>query len=373
MEVLIRKRVILGESLCFFLCVLLCPLCLTVAAQQPRSTWDGVYTEAQAKRGADLFDRECAQCHGPNGTGGSMAPALVGPAFAANYDGQTVGDLFDRNRTTMPIGKEGQLSGQQNADITAFMLLVNTFPAGATELPSMGMMLKQIKYVVERPGPQQGDRPPGTHQDNTPGPTWIARLERPERIPGLKIADVVNCLRLKPGDVVADIGAGTGAFTIPFAKAVAPFGRALAVDIWPELIDYVNAKAKAQAITNLEGIVAARDDPRLPANQVDVVFFHDVFHNINDRQAYLERLATTLKPTGRIAIIEQEFDDPIAKKWDVAEDRITREQVAGWMANAGFHLASEFDTFQGARNPPGAGMPERWFVVYERAAASSRH
>jgi hypothetical protein len=84
-----------------------------------------------------------------------MAPALVGPAFSANYDGQSVDDLFERNRATMPIGKEGQLSGQQNADITAFMLQVNAFPVGATELPTQSMMLKQIRYVAERPsGPQ---------------------------------------------------------------------------------------------------------------------------------------------------------------------------------------------------------------------------
>jgi hypothetical protein len=65
-----------------------------------------------------------------------MAPALVGAAFSANYDGQTVGDLFDRNRTTMPPGREGQLSTQQNADLTAFLLQCNRFPSGAAELPS---------------------------------------------------------------------------------------------------------------------------------------------------------------------------------------------------------------------------------------------
>jgi mono/diheme cytochrome c family protein/SAM-dependent methyltransferase len=341
-------------------------------AQGTRSTWDGVYTEAQATRGAELFDRECAQCHGSSGAGGSMAPALVGPAFSANYDGQTVGDLFERNRMTMPIGKEGQLSGQQNADITAFMLQVNAFPAGATELPTQSMMLKQIRYVAERSsGPQQGDRPPGTHQDNTTGAEWIKRLERPDRIPGLKIADVVKSLNLRPGDVIADIGAGTGAFTIPFAQAVAPSGRAFAVDIWPELLDYVAAKAKTQAIANLHGIVAARDDPRLPPQQVDVAFFHDVLHNVNDRQGYLKVLATALKPDARIAIVEQEFDDPIAKKWDLPEDRITRNQVAAWMTNVGFQMVAEFDIFQGANNPSGAGMPERWFVVYQRSGSVS--
>jgi mono/diheme cytochrome c family protein len=120
-------------------------------AQATRSVWDGVYSEDQAKRGAALFDRECAQCHGPAGAGGGMAPALVDAAFAANYDGQTVGDLFERNRTTMPVGREGQLSGQQTADITAFVLQANQFPSGASELASQAMMLKQIKYLAQKP------------------------------------------------------------------------------------------------------------------------------------------------------------------------------------------------------------------------------
>jgi mono/diheme cytochrome c family protein len=122
----------------------------TLAAEGQRSTWDGVYTEAQANRGAALFDKECAGCHGPSGEGGGMAPALAGTAFSANYDGQTVADLFDRNRTTMPVGREGRLDAAQNADITAFMLQVNKFPPGTTELPAQSQSLRQITYVVER-------------------------------------------------------------------------------------------------------------------------------------------------------------------------------------------------------------------------------
>lgn len=338
-------------------------------AQGPQTVWDGVYTEEQATRGAGLFDQECAQCHGPSGAGGGMAGALVGAAFSANYDGYTVGDLFDRNRKTMPPGKEGEIGREEMAAITAFMLRFNGFPAGQTELPSQSMALMSINYLAQKPpaeGPQQGDRPPGTHQDDTDGKEWIRRLERPDRIAGLKIEEVIASLNLKAGDVIADIGAGTGAYTIPFAKAVAPSGRALAVDIWPELLDYVKAKAAKEKVTNLQTLLAARDDPALPKGQVDIAFFHDVFHNVNDRQAYLRLLVSYLKPGGRIAIVEQEFDDPIAKKWDKPEDRITREQVKGWMATVGFEKQAEFDIFQGAKNPKGTGMPERWFVLYIR-------
>lgn len=194
----------------------------------------------------------------------------------------------------------------------------------------------------------QGNRPPGTHQDNTEGKDWITRLERPDRIPGLKIDEVVRCLQLRSGDVIADIGAGTGVYTIPFAKAVAPTGRALGVDIHQDLLDYINAKAKKENVINLRTILAKLDDPKLPKDQVDVAFFNDVFHNMNDREAYLKVLSSYLKPTGRIVIIEQKYDDPIAEKWDRPEDRITREQVQSWMGSVGFRLIAEFDIFQGA-------------------------
>ena len=230
----------------------------------------------------------------------------------------------------------------------------------------IALALVAATTVVSHARQDQGARPPGVHQDNTPGTDWIKRLERPNRVPGLRIADVISCLRLKSGDVIADIGAGTGAYTIPFAKAVAPAGKALAVDIWPELLDYVAGKARAQSVTNLQTVLAARDNPRLPANTVDVAFFHDVFHNVNDREGYLRVLASQLKPGGRIVIIEQEFNDPIAQKWDMPQDRITREQVRAWMKTVSFSLKDEFDIFQGANNPAGAEMPERWFVVYGR-------
>ena len=336
-----------------------------LSAQTPQTVWDGVYTADQAARGAPLYEKECAGCHGPAGIGGGMAPALVGAAFSANYDGMTVGDLFERNRTTMPPGSEGMIPASDLADITAVMLKFNGFPAGSEELPQQSMALKSIEYISTQPEkPNQGDRPAGTHQDNTVGSEWIKRLERPERIPGLKIDEVIAALGLKPGDVIADIGSGTGAYTIPFAKAVAPAGRAIAADIWPELLDYVKQKAAAAGVTNLQTVHAALDDPRLPRQQVDVAFFHDVFHNTNDRVGYLRVLASQLKPTGRIAIIEQEYDDPIAKKWDEDEDRITPAQVKEWMAAAGFELKAEFDLFKGANNPKGTGMPERWFVIY---------
>jgi S-disulfanyl-L-cysteine oxidoreductase SoxD len=124
----------------------------TVHAQPPtQSIWDGVYTEEQATRGKALYSENCASCHGGELTGGEMAPPLAGGEFMAGWDGLTIGDLFERIRISMPQNAPGSLSGQQNADILAFMFSANKFPAGTTELPKEAGILKQIKFEVKKP------------------------------------------------------------------------------------------------------------------------------------------------------------------------------------------------------------------------------
>ena len=118
----------------------------TVHAQPPtKSIWDGVYTEEQSTRGKALYSQECASCHGGELTGGEMAPPLAGGEFMAGWDGLTIGDLFERVRISMPQNAPGSLSGQQNADILAFMFNSNKFPAGQGTLEPKTDVLKGIK------------------------------------------------------------------------------------------------------------------------------------------------------------------------------------------------------------------------------------
>src|SRR5438876_12424404 len=102
----------------------------TVAAQQAKSQWDGVYTEEQAKRGERLYSQYCASCHGPDLAGGEMAPGLTGGEFSSNWNDLSLGDLFERMRVSMPQNSPGSLSRQQDADILAFVLSKSKFPAG---------------------------------------------------------------------------------------------------------------------------------------------------------------------------------------------------------------------------------------------------
>jgi mono/diheme cytochrome c family protein len=119
--------------------------------QATRSIWDGVYTGEQAKRGQALYRQDCARCHGEDLTGEDEAPPLMGGAFLANWDGLTVGDLFERIRLSMPADQPGSLSRERIADILAYLLSVNQFPSGNAELDRRTEVLKLIRFEAAKP------------------------------------------------------------------------------------------------------------------------------------------------------------------------------------------------------------------------------
>jgi mono/diheme cytochrome c family protein len=115
------------------------------AAQSPASVWDGVYSDGQAARGAALYQTVCASCHGDKLQGKGQTPALTGSDFVTNWSGMTVGDLFDKMQTSMPADKPGSLSREQNANLVAYLLSANKFPAGKGDLSSDAEGLRQIR------------------------------------------------------------------------------------------------------------------------------------------------------------------------------------------------------------------------------------
>jgi cytochrome c len=119
-------------------------------AQTSKSVWDGVYTEEQAKRGETISKEECVRCHGQALSGGEEAPPLAGAGFVANWNGSTMGDLFERIRISMPTDAPGRLTRQENADVLAYVLSLNKFPPGKTELDRQSEVLKQIKFEAAK-------------------------------------------------------------------------------------------------------------------------------------------------------------------------------------------------------------------------------
>lgn len=182
---------------------------------------------------------------------------------------------------------------------------------------------------------------------------WIKTLDSPQRIAGLKIDEMLAKLRLKPGNIVADIGAGSGVFEAPLAQAVSPGGKVYAVDIEQGLVDHIAQRAGELHLTNVQGVLGKFTDPNLPVRTVDLALINDVLHHIQDRAAYLKSLAGYLKPSGRIAIID--FIPEKGSHKAQPELQVTEAEVAGWMAAAGLKPVEQFDLF-----------PDKWFVIYGR-------
>jgi len=111
----------------------------------------GVYTEEQAKRGEAASNKLCVSCHGPDLSGGEAGPSLVGLEFLGNWNALSLADFFDRVHATMPADAPGSLTPQQTVDVTAYVLKLNKFPAGQTELPTDVVALKKIMIEGQPP------------------------------------------------------------------------------------------------------------------------------------------------------------------------------------------------------------------------------
>ena len=171
-------------------------------------------------------------------------------------------------------------------------------------------------------------------------------LEDPSRDEWQKPHEVVMALGLTPSDAIADIGAGTGYFARRFAQHA---GKVYAVDIDEKLLKI----AKQDAPANLETVLAAPDDPRLPERSVDLIFFCDVLHHIENRAAYYPKLAKALKPGGRIVNVDfYKKPLPVGPPEDM---KLSEEQVIAEFKAAGFGLKKKLDL-----------LPYQYFLVFGR-------
>ena len=123
----------------------------SVAAQATKSVWDGVFSDEQAARGKKLYVSSCSSCHQEGLQGADLAPALKGEDFVLRWGGFSMQDMFDTISTKMPSDDPGTLSPQVNADIVAYLLQVNKFPAGHDELKPDALLLKGIAITPKPP------------------------------------------------------------------------------------------------------------------------------------------------------------------------------------------------------------------------------
>ena len=231
--------------------------------------------------------------------------------------------------------------GSQSAKMTKRL-----FRKGARYPLRLLMLLSVLSVLGAQQNPQSEDH---GFRDTA---HWAQTFESPERAKWQRPDQVVSALDLKPGQTIVDIGAGTGYFTRRFARAVGPSGKAIGLDIEPGMVDYMNADAKKLKLPNYQARLVNPNDPELVPHSVDVVFFCDVLHHIDDRVAYLKKLRPALKRGGRVAVVDFKKTAPIGPPGTM---KIARQDMIAQFNKAGYRVVREHDF-----------LPYQYFVEFER-------
>ncbi|MEM8669923.1 MAG: methyltransferase domain-containing protein [Planctomycetota bacterium] len=210
-------------------------------------------------------------------------------------------------------------------------------------IPHPAIADDEARQTSERPRPEEKARrtylgrivaQPMSHF----GAPWLIR---PERDDEERASESFKQLKLKPGMVVCDLGCGNGYWTLPMARDVGEDGRVLAVDIQREMLQKLRVRSAREKLTNVEPILGAVDDPRLPKGEVDVVLMVDVYHEFSHPESMLWSIRQSLKPEGVVALLEYREEDPsvpIKPLHKMSKRQIMKEYEAN-----GFKLVREFN------------------------------
>jgi ubiquinone/menaquinone biosynthesis C-methylase UbiE len=165
---------------------------------------------------------------------------------------------------------------------------------------------------------------------------WVKVFEDPERDIWQKPAEVVKIMKLRPGDIVADLGAGTGYFTRRFAVAVKPDGKALGLDIESNMVKYMKEDALKLGLNNYEARVVKADDPGFAPQSVNVIFLCNTYHHIENRIEYFKKASEGLKSKGRVIVVDFYRDSDFGPPRD---HKLSRDVVIREMRQAGYYLS----------------------------------
>jgi arsenite methyltransferase len=189
------------------------------------------------------------------------------------------------------------------------------------------------------------------HRLHTDPKAYIGMLDDPQRDAYQKPHEVLAALNLKPGEVIADIGAGSGYFTFRLAHHVSAKGKIYAVDVSSDMIRHINRRIRELKANNIVSILAEPDDPLLHEQSVNRFFICDVWHHVEDQAKYLSLMKRMLKPGGEIVMIdfhkkELPFGPPLQMK-------IAREDLIKQMESSGFRLSKEHSF-----------LPYQYFLIF---------
>jgi ubiquinone/menaquinone biosynthesis C-methylase UbiE len=170
------------------------------------------------------------------------------------------------------------------------------------------------------------------------GARWLTREER-EKEEDPKT--LIKALNVKPGQIVCDLGAGNGYYTLKLATLVGPTGKVIAEEIQPQMLQFLKQRADKEGVTNIEYLLGTETDPKLPAGQLDLVLLVDVYHELSNPEEMLAAIRKSLKPRGRFALVEfRSEDDNVPIK---PLHRMSKVQILKEIPPNGFKLVEQFD------------------------------
>ena len=234
-----------------------------------------------------------------------------------------------------------------------------TIRRGALLAAALSAGLAMRPALAQHPPPAPGSDDATTHHSFKNVDQWVRVFDDPSRDAWQKPREVAAALALKPGMIVADIGAGTGYFNRHLSRAVSPGGIVLAIDTEPEMVQHMGVRAISEKTANVVPVLCAPEDPFLPPGRVDRVIVVDTYHHIDDRRAYFGRMRASLAPGGRLAILDfQKRPTPVGPP---VEHRVDRDVVVRELGQAGWSLAEE-KTF----------LPYQYFLLFTPAPGGAR-
>ena len=189
-------------------------------------------------------------------------------------------------------------------------------------------------------------------------PQDLGLLEAPDRDEWQRPHQILDALGIADASVVADVGAGSGWFTVRLARRVGPNGLVYAQDVQPEMLAAITRRVQREGLANVRPVLGRGSDPRLPGGKLDAVLIVDVVHEIEDRVTLFRNLAAALKPLGRIGVVD--FRGGGAGPGPEAQDRVAPETIEAEAAQAGLVLQRR-ETF----------LPFQYFLIFGRAGGAT--
>lgn len=195
----------------------------------------------------------------------------------------------------------------------------------------------------------------GRRYANVMGMNGADWLVRPEREAEEEPDKALESIGIRKGDVIADVGAGVGYFTWRMAALAGPSGKVYSTDLQPEMLERLRRNMAARGIRNVEPVLGAVDDPRLPANSLDLIFLADVYHEFSHPQQMLQKLREALKPEGRLVLLEYRKEDPAVPIRP--EHKMSVDEVKAEIEPEGFRLDKTLAT-----------LPRQHILIFRKTA-----